>query len=183
MPSNICGCNLDPSGEMDESWKTEGLWLYSDVTNFPGLDGTSRDADAVLAALAQDIASGNWGSPSWSKDAEDRYVVSLEIRYIRTGEWTEDRAEDRAESDSITISLRPEMTHTVETLLELGLVQNSDLITWADWNAEDGGQTHEMLAAPDAGPGAETTPLNKEVTAVTVIGDGVPAQSLRELVS
>lgn len=174
--------HLDPSGEMDESWKTEGLWLYSDVTNFPGLDGTSRDADAVLAALAQDIAAGNWGSPSWSKDAEDRYVVSLEIRYIRTGGWTEDRAEDRAESDSITISLRPEMTHTVETLLELGLVQNSDLITWADWNAEDGGQTHEMLAAPDTGPDAEVTPL-AEGTAVTVIGDGVPAQSLRELVS
>lgn len=39
-----------------------------------------------------------------------------------------------------------------------------------------------MLAAPDAGPDAEVTPL-AEGTAVTVIGDGVPAQSLRELVS
>ncbi|MDR3728351.1 MAG: hypothetical protein Q3X94_01035 [Oscillospiraceae bacterium] len=173
--------HLDETGDLTDGWTTEGVWVWNDMDG-EGLDGTSRDADAVLAALAQDIAAGNWGSPSWSKDAEDRYVVSLEIRYIRTGEWTEDRAEDRAESDSITISLRPEMTHTVETLLELGLVQDSDLITWADWNAEDGGQTHEMLAAPDAGPGAEVTPL-AEGTAVTVIGDGVPAQSLRELVS
>ena len=175
--------HLDPSGEMDENWKTEGLWLYSDVTNFPGLDGTSRDADAVLAALAEDIAAGSWGSPSWSKNEEDRYVVSLEIRYIRTGGWTEDRAEDRAESDSITISLRPEMTHTVETLLELGLIQSTDLITWAEWNAEGGGQTYEMPAEADTGPEAEVVPLNKEVAAVAVIGDGVPARSLRELVN
>ena len=77
--------------------------------------------DSVLAALAEDIAAGSWGSPSWSKNEEDRYVVSLEIRYIRTGGWTEDREEDRARNDTVTIILRPEMTHTVETLLELGL--------------------------------------------------------------
>ena len=75
------------------------------------------------------------------------------------------------------------MTHTVETLLELGLIQSTDLITWADWNSEDDGQTYEMPAEADTGPEAETTPLNKEVTAVTVIGDGVPARSLRELVN
>ena len=175
--------HLDPSGEMDENWKTEGLWLYSDVTNFPGLDGTSRDADAVLAALAEDIAAGSWGSPSWSKNEEDRYVVSLEIRYIRTGGWTEDREEDRARNDTVTIILRPEMTHTVETLLELGLIQSTDLITWAEWNAEGGGQTYEMPAEADTGPEAEVVPLNKEVAAVAVIGDGVPARSLRELVN
>ena len=175
--------HLDPSGEMAQGWKTEGLWIYSDVTNFPGLDGTSRDADAVLAALAEDIAAGSWGSPSWSKNEEDRYVVSLEIRYIRTGGWTEDREEDRARNDTVTIILRPEMTHTVETLLELGLIQSTDLITWAEWNAEGGGQTYEMPAEADTGPEAEVVPLNKEVAAVAVIGDGVPARSLRELVN
>ena len=174
--------HLDETGALTDGWTTEGVWVWNDMDG-EGLDGTSRDADAVLAALAEDIAAGSWGSPSWSKNEEDRYVVSLEIRNIRTGGWTEDREEDRARNDTVTIILRPEMTHTVETLLELGLIQSTDLITWAEWNAEGGGQTYEMPAEADTGPEAEVVPLNKEVAAVAVIGDGVPARSLRELVT
>ena len=169
--------HLDESGKLINGWTTEGLWVWNDMDG-EGLDGTSRDADAVLAALVEDMKAGAWGNPSWTIDQNEEYVINLEIRYARSG----GQGGDSVESDSVTILLRPEMTHTIDTLVELGLVQPEELVTRNQWNSGDGVGTHQEPVEADQEPDAEVTPLT-EGTAVTVIGDGVPARSLRELVS
>lgn len=164
--------HLDETGALTDGWTTEGVWVWNDMDG-EGLDGTSRDADALLSALVEDIEADAWGNPSWTTDQDAEYVVNLEIRYARPG----GQGGDSVESDSVTILLRPEMTHTIDTLLELGLVQPGELVTRSQWSS---GEEAAVPAEPDEGGGELLT--NEETVTVATVTTGVPARSLRELV-
>lgn len=170
--------HLDETGALTDGWTTEGVWVWNDMDG-EGLDGTSRDADALLAALVEDMKTDAWGNPSWTIDQNAEYVVNLEIRYARAG----GPAVDSVESDSVTILLRPEMTHTIDTLLELGLVQPGELVTRSQWNSGEGAAAQTVPADSDAPEeGGKELLTNEETVTVASVTGGVPARSLRELV-
>lgn len=124
--------HMDPSGNFVDGWEPDSLWIYGQATG--GLDGSSRDARIVLDALAEDIAAGTWGSPDWFSDHwEEAYTVSVDISYARMTQ------EGDTESDSVTITLRPEMTNTLSALQRLHLIQGGDLITNGRWDEPEEG--------------------------------------------
>ena len=82
----------------------------------------SREAEEILSAVGQDLAEGTWGECDWFNDRDGlEYDLYLELRFeMKTG--------SESRTDWITIDVRPEMTHTVACLLELGLVTQEDLV-------------------------------------------------------
>ena len=85
----------------------------------------SREAQAILNAVAQDAAVGTWGDADWfgSNDGSD-YAMNLDLSFTR-------QEEDITYNDWITITVRPSMTYTTACLLKLGLVTEQDLVTRA----------------------------------------------------
>lgn len=114
--------HMDSAGNFVDGWEPDSLWVYGDVTG--GLDGSSREARVILAALAEDIAAGTWGDADWFDNHwAETYTASVDINYARS------TREGYTESDSITIALRPEMTNTLSALERLHLIQEGDLVT------------------------------------------------------
>ena len=107
----------EPGFEIADSW-------ISTRTDGQGL-GT-RDVNAILNAVMQDAQEGNWGVYDWFRDQDgaDDYEISISVGY-RVG----NDVRNAGSRDYIDIQVRQGMTHTVETLQELGLVTDRDLIT------------------------------------------------------
>lgn len=90
-----------------------------------GYDLGSREAQAILNAVAQDAAVGAWGDADWfgSNDGSD-YALNLDLSFTR-------QEKNNTYNDWITITVRPSMTYTTTCLKKLGLVTEEDLVTWA----------------------------------------------------
>lgn len=111
--------------------------LYLD-TSGSYLSLGSREAAAVLEAVYQDCDSGAWGTYDWFGDSDtESYAMELSLGF--RWESTEEDGWTYENYETISINVRPGMDHTVEALRKLGLVQESDLVTY-----------RELYPAPEA---------------------------------
>ena len=99
-----------------------------------GFDLSSREAQALLDAVARDAAAGNWGDYNWfENDQRGDYAVGIDLTFAVpktdgvTGSYY----------DCIRIRLRPEMTETVKCLLDMGALTEGDLVTLGELYPED----------------------------------------------
>ena len=164
--------HMDTSGTLTDGWSAQGLYLYGAVSN--DMDGSSREAEMVLNALVEDIRAGNWGSADWFSDTwGSAYNITLEIDYSRPAERGGD------EGDYANITLRPEMTNTMETLLGLGLVQERDLITNAQWDRMESGYENTGVYGTTVYTGAlSDAPKVQAISLNSMQLSGAPAGSL-----
>lgn len=96
----------------------------------------SREAAAILEAVYHDCDSGAWGTYDWfGDDNDDSYAMDLNLDF--RWESAEEDGRTYENYDSINIQVRLGMDHTVETLRKLGLVQESDLVTYRELYPEE----------------------------------------------
>ncbi len=125
----------------DSRYVVEGGYCSTEFGG--GVDLGSREAGAILEAVGRDLAAGAWGECDWFNQREGlEYAVHLELTFRRT--------DQESGSDWITIDVRPEMTHTVDCLLELGLVTREDLVQRIQLYPEAYPET-AWEAVPDSG--------------------------------
>ena len=105
----------------DDRYTVESGSLWLELSG-DGYDLNSREAAAILDAVARDAASGAWGDYDWfDRNNNGAYAIGLELRF--------GYPEDGYQSyDWIEINVRPGMDHTVACLKELGLVTDRDLV-------------------------------------------------------
>ena len=100
------------------------LYLESSGDYF---DLSSREAAAVLDAVAKDAAGGTWGDYDWfDQNGNNAYALNLELSFTYPGDY------GGTSYDWINITVRPGMDNTVACLKELGLVTDRDLVTRED---------------------------------------------------
>ena len=131
----------------------------------------SREAAAILEAVYHDCDSGAWGTYDWfGDDNGDSYAMDLNLEFL----WESTEADGRTyeNHDGINIQVRPGMDHTVETLRKLGLVRESDLVTYRELYPEEYLDVGEDAAAEGRIPAdvpvayENTTTQMVDVTAV-----------------
>ena len=131
----------------------------------------SREAAAILEAVYHDCDSGAWGTYDWfGDDNGDSYAMDLNLEFL----WESTEADGRTyeNHDGINIQVRPGMDHTVETLRKLGLVRESDLVTYRELYPEEYLDVDEDTAAEGRIPAdvpvayENTTTQMVDVTAV-----------------
>ena len=114
----------------DSHYQVEGGSLYVEKTAM-GYDLSDREAAAILEAVGRDMAAGNWGTYDWFAAGQGQELaVQLDLRFSGSGE-------DWRGTDWINVVLRPEMTETVACLQELGLISQSDLLTYRELYPEN----------------------------------------------
>ena len=157
----------------DDRFTADGGSLFVE-TRGQGYDLGSREAQAILNAVAQDAAVGAWGDPDWFGDSNGGdYALNLDLSFTY-------REEDVTYTDWITIAVRPSMTYTTACLKKLGLVTEQDLVTWAQMDPEqyeaegDGIPDTAQVLEPEeqtveALPSSEPT-ATATVTGVVVLG-------------
>ena len=100
------------------------LYLESSGDYF---DLSSREAAAVLDAVAKDAAGGTWGDYDWfDQNGNNAYALNLELSFTYPGDY------GGTSYDWINITVRPGMDNTVACLKELVLVTERDLVTRED---------------------------------------------------
>lgn len=129
----------------DSRYTVSGGWLYSNRGN-GGVDLSSREAAQVLEALGKDAAAGAWGTYDWfSTDDGGAYALDFELTFTCPSVY------GGHNTDWISIILRPGMDNTVACLLDLGLVTEDQLVTYAELYPEDYGYEAEYNAAALSG--------------------------------
>ena len=114
----------------DSHYQVEGGSLYVEKTAM-GYDLSDREAAAILEAVGRDMAAGNWGTYDWFAAGQGQgLAVQLDLRFSGSGE-------DWRGTDWINVVLWPEMTETVACLQELGLISQSDLLTYRELYPEN----------------------------------------------
>ena len=145
------------------------LYLESSGDYF---DLSSREAAAVLDAVAKDAAGGTWGDYDWfDQNGNNAYALNLELSFTYPGDY------GGTSYDWINITVRPGMDNTVACLKELGLVTERDLVTREDmekmtsWNRSEAVEYAEKMAQENAASigviGGADGPTAVYVTGVT----------------
>ena len=153
---------------LDDGFTPDGGSLYVEAQG-QGYDLGSREATAILNAVAQDAAVGAWGDPDWFKNTDrDDYAMSLDLSFTRQGK-------NGTDTDWITITVHSGMNYTVACLEKLALVTEKDLLTngqmypdrYDAYEAEEDGiidtaqvlepEEHTVEAEPSADPSATTS--------------------------
>lgn len=119
----------------DPTYQVAAGELYLEASRTHATLG-SREAAAILEAVYHDCDSGAWGTYDWfGNDNDDSYAMDLNLDF----RWESAEADGRTYEnyDSINIQVRLGMDHTVETLRKLGLVQESDLVTYRELYPEE----------------------------------------------
>ena len=79
-----------------------------------------------MKAVEQDMAEGTWGTYDFFEESDgDRLEAELGFSFLRMGE------NNRRYRDGITVYLRPEMTHTLALLEEMGILSERDRLPLA----------------------------------------------------
>lgn len=113
---------------LDDGYVLEGGYLYLDTWTNGGESLSTREAQTLHAAVRQDIAAGTAGVYDWFDSRySEQYAMDLNL------EFRQPRSDERGGVnyyyDSISVAVYPEMTHTVNALLDLGLVKQPELNT------------------------------------------------------
>ena len=111
-------------------WQEEGFQLdeaWYD-TRYNGGDLSSREAGLLLDAVAKDAENGNWGVYNWfqADNDADSYEIQIHFQY-KLPESQFDRT-----YDAIQVNVKEGMTETIQTLKELKLITDADLVTNAE---------------------------------------------------
>ena len=106
----------------DEGFQLDGAWIdtwrdYSDLS--------SREVGLILDAVAKDAENGDWGVYNWfqADNDADSYEIQIHFQY-KLPESQFDRT-----YDAIQVNVREGMTETIQTLKELKLITDADLVT------------------------------------------------------
>lgn len=106
----------------DEGFQLDGAWIdtwrdYSDLS--------SREVGLILDAVAKDAENGDWGVYDWFRvdNDADSYEIQIHFQY-KLPESQFDRA-----YDAIQVNVKEGMTETIQTLKELKLITDADLVT------------------------------------------------------
>ena len=108
-------------------WQEEGFQLdeaWYD-TRYNGGDLSSREAGLILDAVAKDAENGDWGVYDWFRvdNDADSYEIQIHFQY-KLPESQFDRT-----YDAIQVNVKEGMTETIQTLKELKLITDADLVT------------------------------------------------------
>lgn len=127
----------------DSGYQADGGYIYLESRD-KGFDLSSREAAAILEAVSQDAAAGNWGDVDWFvSDQRDEYAIDLRLTYLYESPGSQ---ETYSSYDSVVITLRPEMEHTIRCLKELRLVDEDDLITYRELYPEQYDEEYQLYA-------------------------------------
>lgn len=106
----------------DEGFQLDGAWIdtwrvYSDLS--------SREVGLILDAVAKDAENGDWGVYDWFRvdNDADSYEIQIHFQY-KLPESQFDRT-----YDAIQVNVKEGMTETIQTLKELKLITDADLVT------------------------------------------------------
>lgn len=106
----------------EEGFQLDGAWIdtwrdYSDLS--------SREVGLILDAVAKDAENGDWGVYNWfqADNDADSYEIQIHFQY-KLPESQFDRA-----YDAIQVNVKEGMTETIQTLKELKLITDADLVT------------------------------------------------------
>lgn len=106
----------------DEGFQLDGAWIdtwrdYSDLS--------SREVGLILDAVAKDAENGDWGVYNWfqADNDADSYEIQIHFQY-KLPESQFDRA-----YGEIQVNVKEGMTETIQTLKELKLITDADLVT------------------------------------------------------
>ncbi len=104
-------------------------------TQRQGHDFSTREMEAIFRALALDAQAGTWGTVDWfNYTSANEIAGSMDISF----RYQPDPADpEYYEYDWINITLRPDMTNTLNCLKALGYATDADLITRAELYPED----------------------------------------------
>jgi len=112
----------------DETRTLSGGNLYVDKRN-QGFELSTREARAIMQGIRQDAAEGTWGTYDWFYQSEaGDYALDLHLSF----QYPSSYDPNNMNHDSIYIRVKPAMRHTVDALLELDLVEESELVTYAE---------------------------------------------------
>ena len=120
----------------DDDLRPGSGYIYREASRHDSINFGTREALAIHEAVEKDIAAGTCGDYDWFGKNQGRpYAIDLWLEF----EVNEDhgRGTGSVYYDSITVLVYPEMTHTVQALLELDLVEPSDLKTYAELYPQD----------------------------------------------
>ena len=107
--------------------------MYIESTH-ESIDLNTQEAAAILEAVGKDAREGTWGNYDWfHTDTGGRYAIDLSLAFQ---EPTENNSRGYY-LDHLSIILRPEMTHTIACLRQLGLVAPEHFKTYAELYPED----------------------------------------------
>lgn len=119
----------------DEGFQLDGAWIdtwrdYSDLS--------SREVGLILDAVAKDAENGDWGVYNWfqADNDADSYEIQIHFQY-KLPESQFDRT-----YDAIQVNVKEGMTETIQTLKELKLITDADLVTNRErypWQYAEGG--------------------------------------------
>lgn len=119
----------------DEGFQLDGAWIdtwrdYSDLS--------SREVGLILDAVAKDAENGDWGVYNWfqADNDADSYEIQIHFQY-KLPESQFDRT-----YDAIQVNVKEGMTETIQTLKELKLITDADLVTNRErypWQYAQGG--------------------------------------------
>lgn len=152
----------------DDRFTADGGSLFVESRG-QGYDLGSREAQAILNAVAQDAAVGAWGDPDWFSGSNGGdYAMNLDLSFTY-------REEDITYTDWITITVRPSMTYTATCLKKLGLVTEQDLVTWAQmdperYGAEEDGSSDTAQVLEPEEQTVEALPSGEPTATTTVTG-------------
>ena len=129
----------------DESYVISGGSLYIDKRN-EGFELSTREGKTIMEGLRKDTAEGTWGTYDWFVNSEEGdYALDLNLEFRYPSPEHPDDA-DYDYYDHIYIRVRPGMQHTVSALLELDLVEEKELVTYAELYPERYDYEYEKYA-------------------------------------
>ena len=107
-----------------------GIYQYTRDNSTEYLGLSSREAAAVLEAIGKDAAAGAWGQVDWFDENHDgAYALDFSLNF------TQELPDGAGTNwDTISITVRPEMTSTLACLEELGLIDRERLLTWSQYD-------------------------------------------------
>ena len=108
-------------------WRDEGFQMTDAWFDTWKGGGTlsSREAGLLLDAVAKDAENGNWGVYNWfqADNDADSYEIQIDFQYKLP------ESQFNRTHDTIRINVKEGMTETIQTLKELKLITDADLVT------------------------------------------------------
>ena len=121
---------------IDDTLRPDSGYIYREASPRDSISFGTREAQVIHEAVKKDIAAGTCGNYDWfGKNQGKQYAIDLSLEF-RESE-TIYGGDTYVTYDNISVMVYPEMTHTVEALLELNLVKPSDLKTYAELYPQD----------------------------------------------
>ena len=126
---------------LDDGYQPESGSIYLEGRRDGNVVFGTREAQILQEAVRKDIAAGTCGVYDWFEDNRGgRYAMELTLEF---------RIEEKRDNgavydyyDAIMVAVYPRMTHTVAALMELGMVEERDLKTYAELYPEEYDETY-----------------------------------------